>query len=151
MIVNFGTFFCPILPLVAAIRLIGVFYIKRWSTTKFAKIPTVVFFRSGNLATIVWAWMLAFVCIGIIPLLYFMAYFVPSGARNGAEYDSRWMNTSALVYLDPTSAMDVNASSWYNHPNLFTSGTCDSEPHAECSDCLLESREVKRPVCWFGH
>lgn len=110
----FGMFFCPLLPLLGALKHFSLFYLKKWSTMRFCAPPVRLFRARYSLGSVMSVMMLFTIVCMTIPLGYTITRIAPSGSYQSEVDVARWIGTSALG--NTTCPSDATA--------------------AECADCL---------------
>eukprot|EP00053_Salpingoeca_punica_P019461 m.197032 g.197032 ORF g.197032 m.197032 type:complete len:808 (+) comp17657_c0_seq1:69-2492(+) len=122
-IVWFGTFYCPIMPVLAVIKLVVLFYVKKYATMHFCAPPERAFKATHSLKGLIYFVMLLALLGIAIPLGYTIVQLPTSGAYMPSGYQEMFTNVSPLL---PTCAT-ANAS---------------------CLDCLSSSRVDSAVVCF---
>eukprot|EP00045_Choanoeca_perplexa_P011029 m.115252 g.115252 ORF g.115252 m.115252 type:complete len:881 (-) comp15486_c0_seq1:97-2739(-) len=118
----FGTFFCPLLPILAAIKHGVLFYLKKFSTLRFCAPPEVAFRATYSLGSVVSFMMLFTLFCIAIPLGYTLTSVQPSGAFVSDAH--RWID-----------------------PGVLTGAVC-TDDSASCSDCYGSSPNFTQSVCF---
>jgi len=121
-IVMFGTFYCPLLPLLGALRCIFLFKIKKWSTLKFCEPPVKAFKARFSFSELFYAMMLLMLFLVAFPLGYSITRLPTSGAYMSDAYQDTWVT------------------------QLPSSGNC-SVANVSCAGCLA-SYNPASTVCW---
>lgn len=128
LIVAFGSFFAPIIAVLAVVRLLVCFYIKRYITMRFCHPSEVGIYRHNKLAVAVWGWMMVFLAVGILPILYIMLYkvravFAPSAPLLNGTRPRAKANAFTRLFYDhsqvPSGAFGPNTSRWVNSTSFI--------------------------------
>eukprot|EP00730_Choanoeca_flexa_P002287 TRINITY_DN10991_c0_g2_i1.p1 TRINITY_DN10991_c0_g2~~TRINITY_DN10991_c0_g2_i1.p1 ORF type:complete len:396 (+),score=79.69 TRINITY_DN10991_c0_g2_i1:134-1189(+) len=121
----FGAFFCPLLPLLAALKHGLLFYCKKFSTMKFCAPPLVAFRATYSLGSLMSFMMLFTLFCIALPLGYTMTSIAPSGAFV-SDYE-RWVNATALFSVNQgtcNSDLMTCADCWSRQRPALTSNVC---------------------------
>jgi len=99
LIVLFGSFFCPLLPLLAVIRVTILFYVKKWATRSFClENERNSFFNKSSLKTSMFALLFLISMVASLSWMIVIVSFAPSGYQNkdlATEFDLLTYNASA--------------------------------------------------------
>eukprot|EP00047_Mylnosiga_fluctuans_P023953 m.149762 g.149762 ORF g.149762 m.149762 type:complete len:898 (+) comp9732_c0_seq11:38-2731(+) len=122
-IVMFGTFFCPLLPLLGMLRVIALFYLERFITLRFCEPPQRAFKAYYSFSELFYAVLLLMLFCVAFPLGYAITRLPTSGvyASNAGDFVS-----SLTVLATPCVASN-----------------------ATCPDCLA-AYSPSAVVCWVG-
>ncbi|EGD77778.1 hypothetical protein PTSG_08868 [Salpingoeca rosetta] len=123
----FGMFFCPLLPLLGALKHFVLFYLKKWSTMTFCAPPVRLFRATYSLGSVMSFMMLITIVCMTIPLGYTITRIAPSGLYQDEVDVARWIDPTALGNTSCTGADEL----------------------VSCSDCLVTNFTASTdPICY---